>query len=212
MPRPTLALIVTAMCLFPSTPIALAQQPGNGPFGFRKGMTQAELEKIAGPLKPEQPGVYTPKRVPKPNPDFGLYALVMTPQTGLCAVMAGGRPVQTDASGTQIQAAFSSLKNTLARTYGAPKVADALRAGSTLNKPQDWTNALAKDARVLAAGWVLKGNPDGIGKIELSAIGLSSSKAYLTLTYGFDIPGACIEEVKQLRRATLNEPPKPGSM
>lgn len=212
--RRILAAIVTPMCLFLLTLIASAQGPGSGPFGLRKGLTKPEVEKLAGPLKPGQPGIFMTQRVPKPDPDFQRYALVITPKNGLCAIVAAGKTVEIDAFGTQIQSAFGSLKSSLTKTYGAPpKVDDVLRHGSNLDKPKDWAMGLASHHRVLAAGWVLEGNPAGIGKIELSATGLSRSKAYVTLTYGFDIPGACIEELKQLRRATVNERPStPGSM
>lgn len=203
--RPIQAVIVTPMCLFLLTLVATAQGPGSGPFGLRKGLTKPEVEKLAGPLKPGQPGIFMTQRVPKPDPDFQTYALVITPKNGLCAIMAAGKTVEIDAFGTQIQSAFGSLENSLTKTYGAPpKVDDLLRHGSTLDKPKDWAMGLAKGHRVLSATWALKSNRAGISTIALEATGLSSSKAYLWLTYGFDTPAACVEEIKQLRRATLN--------
>lgn len=195
------AAILSLVCLFVWPLTASAQKASTGPFGLRRGLTKVEAEKFAGPLTQEQPGIYKAARVPQPSPDFESYGLVITPSLGLCAILADGKTLQIDSRGTQIQSAFGSLKHALALKYGDPsRVDDFLRPGSKIDKPEEWALGLAKEERILSAAWKLKSNPAGLSVIRLDASGLSSSKAYLRLMFGFDNGDACADELKKMRR------------
>jgi len=202
-PQRLAAIVVASICALMAAPSVWSQTPV-GTFGFRKGMTRAELEKLSGPLQEEQPGVFTARRVPSPDAGFKRYGLVITPKTGLCGLLAGGYPIDVNGAGTEIQAAFASMRARLSREYGAtPRTIDRLGPGSGLTRPGDWSKALYKNERVLSALWRLGPNPSGLRLVELTAGGLSESKALLWLNYTFDVPGGCVNELKELRRASL---------
>ena len=180
---------------------AHAQVANRGLFGLRKGLTKVEAEKFAGPLQERPVGVYIVERVPRPDPDFESYGLVITPQAGLCAVLAAGKTINVDASGTQIQAAFAARKKALAQTYGEPgRVDDFIRPGSKLVKPTDWAAALAHEDRSLSAAWKLESNAAGISVLQLEATAFSPTKAYLKLIVGFDNGDGCFSELVTMRK------------
>lgn len=181
-------------------PVASAQSAGAGPFGLRKGMTLSEVEKFAGPLKADPPGIYKATRVPRPDPGLESYGLVIAPKIGLCAILGVGQTLQTDATGVQVQKAFLARKDSLAKVYGDPlRVSDYLRPKSKLGGPQDWMTALMRQERILAAFWSVTRDPGSVSSIQVEATGLNPTHGYLKVIVGFDNGDACIAELKALR-------------
>lgn len=189
------------VCLMMWVPPASAQGQTVGPFGLRKGLTKAEAEKISAPLEEGPAGIYRTERVPRPDAQFQSYWLVITPESGLCAVMAAGTAMEINPEGAQVRAAFAKARTSLAARYGEPAaVQDGLQRGSALTRPTDWSTSLAAQQRSLVAMWKLESHPAGIVAISLEAAGLNASRAYVRTVFGFDNEDGCIAELRNIRQ------------
>lgn len=197
----------STLLAFAALLLGTAQVP-SGPFGLHKGMTKAELQSVAGPLKEDQPAIYSTTRVPRPHPSFEAYSLVATPAYGLCKIVAIGNTLDMNAFGTQLQEEFARIEEPLTQKYGTPNKMDFLQSGSIWGDPQDWSMALAKEERTLADYWTTSLSPevnarDHLQAISLTAKALSNSRGYVVLSYEFDNASPCLEEVKRLKNAVF---------
>jgi hypothetical protein len=168
---------------------------GQGPFGFRKGMTREEAIRLVGAAAvnmTESTGDWLEvSTAPNPHPGFESYTLGFSPTQGLVKIIATGRNIQSNGFGAEIREAFERVRDALTAAYGKPDLDNFLLSGSIWNEPQDWTMGLRKKERVLAAYWLVsKGtldvnNPGCITGIKLEAVALSSEVGYLDLNYEF---------------------------
>jgi hypothetical protein len=191
--------MILALALSPLT--ASAQDSPPGPFGLRKGMTRAEIEKL-GPILDEGPsGILRVGRVPRPDPNYQSYWVVVTPRAGVCAVMAAGKTVLDDPNGALVQASFAKAKAALTEKYGEPVASvDTLVEGSTLGAPTQWTASLSAGQRTLAVAWKPAPGAEGVSAVSLEAAGVSDTRAYVRAVFAFDNQGDCISEFKRIRR------------
>nr|WP_235501690.1 hypothetical protein [Trabulsiella odontotermitis] len=114
--------------------------PAEGPFGLETALSQKNIEDMIGTkLKPLEGSVnlYTSEKLPKPNSDFEIYGLLISPKAGLCEIRAIGKNIDTDSYGLALQSKFEDLSNSLTSLYGSPKTADFLLSGSIWKDPQD---------------------------------------------------------------------------
>lgn len=176
-----------------------------GPFGLEQGMKLEEIQKFSK-LRMVQPHVYSTADVPLGHPAFEDYRLVITPQHGLCKVVAWTDDISSSAYGDSVKAKFESLFEALSSKYGNSKRFDFLRSGSIWDDAKDWMMSLAKGERHLVAYWDREEGsnlPDSINAIKLGTHGLDSRSAMIELGYEFRINSECSSWIKSKENSSL---------
>jgi len=174
-----------------------------GPFGLNAGDTVESISKFAKLEPTEDPGIYSVSRLPNGHPDIDDYRLVFGPATGLCKVTAWTPQAEAGVYGDEIRNDFRNWQEALTSKYGAPEKYDFLRAGSTWNEPSDWTTALAKKERILAAFWVIKPPADQVNRMGLEAVASISGKYMINIQYEFTNFEACRASLLSKKNANL---------
>ncbi|MDP9706456.1 UNVERIFIED_ORG: TolA-binding protein [Rahnella aquatilis] len=183
--------------------------PAEGPFGLEAGLSQKNIEDMIGTkLKPLEDSVnlYTSDKLPKPNADFVVYGLLISPKVGLCEIRAVGKNINTDSYGLALKAKFEDLTNSLTSLYGKAETTDFLLSGSIWKEPQDWMMGLAKKERFLSAVWKdskeehLKNN---INTIFIETRANTSAQGYTYLQYSFNNIDVCREEIEGAKKSSL---------
>ena len=178
-----------------------------GPLGLSKGMTLEEIKRHGNfTLTPEKTSVYSSPTLTNGHPDFERYTVILTPQHGLCKIMAIGKDVSTSVYGSELRSSFEGLSNALSTKYGKSNSAfNFLQAGSIWNEPNEWMMGLFKKERTLSSYWYdsKKKLPDSIHTISLSANALATSKGWITLNYEFDNVDDCIDLLQTKKNSNL---------
>lgn len=178
-----------------------------GPLGLTKGMTLEQLQKKGALVEGTQTFTYTAKNLASGHPDFESYMFVVTPEHGLCKVVALGKTINTNVFGADVKSEYESLLNAITAKYGAPSSTfDTLLAGSIWRDPNDWMMGLFKKERNLTSYWTLstiKNLPDSLQSIMISASGLSPNKGYIHLGYEFDNFDKCKKSIEAKTNANL---------
>ncbi len=178
---------------------------GNGPFGFEPGMKLEELKKIAK-LTQKRDFVYSTDKAPSGHSAFEEYRVLVTPQHGLCKIMAWTPEITTGAYGEGVKDKFDTLSEGLTAKYGKSKKFDYLKSGSIWDEPRDWMMSLFKDERVLSALWSRESGselPDTLESVDLEATGFDSGSAMIVLSYYFRNSDACIDWIKAQENSAL---------
>jgi len=178
---------------------------GTGPFGIEQGMKLEEIQKIAK-LREINPYIYSTEKLPAGHPAFDEYRFVVTPQHGLCKVVAWTHNIPSNAYGDGVKENFKSLFDAVTTKYGKSKEHDLLKAGSIWNEPQDWMMSLAEEERGLVAFWSRdKGSslPETISYIKLEVHGVSLSSAVIELGYEFQVYPECSKWINLQRNFSL---------
>lgn len=124
--------------------------------------------------------------VPTPHPDFGIYTVSLTPQTGVCRIYAISPNFQNDRNGAGIRAAYSRVKAGLVSKYGpATEQADGLRPGARDRGAGDFAGALDRKDRSLSSRWIVNGRTNDVMAIMLLASATDASTTALTIGYSF---------------------------
>ena len=140
------------------------------------------------------------------HPDFEFYSVVVTPEHGLCKLTLAGNDVATSTFGTELKNKFEDLLSALNGKYGPPSNSfDFLRAGSIWNEPRDWMMGLLRKERTLASFWGGRNTtlPDFLQSISITASALSTTKAFIRISYEFDNIDACMQTLKTKRNSKL---------
>ena len=177
-----------------------------GPFGLSMGMTLPEIKKIASVQATKSPHIYVLSSVPTPHTDIDRYTIFLTPNNGLCKIIASGKTLATSVYGDRVKQEFESFETALKEKYGANKKFDFLRSGSIWNEGKDWMMGLLKKERTLGAFWdeQEKSNlVDSIHSVQLEAVALSREQGYVRLTYEFSNVRACLAEDRAESRKAL---------
>lgn len=182
--------------------------PADGPFGFKQGLTRAEVESMAGDsstLLPGSKNAYLLNTAPKPHGAFENYVVVIGDASGLCVVRGIGKDITSSRHGIQLKSSFDEMEATLSELYGASEKTDRLLPGSIWKEPEDWMMGLVKEERYLFAQWPRKGQ---VLKNELDSVALgvrakSSDTGYLVLEYLFQNHEQCTEESKAAEKGAL---------
>jgi hypothetical protein len=164
-------------------------QERSGPFGFEAGMTREQIIQVVGlgAVKESDADTLILTAAPKAHPDFGYYALKVSPGSGLMKIIAMGKDIPTDAFGSEMKNAYTGLSDQLAAVYGKPNHRlDRLNNGSIWFGPDDWMMALLKGDRMLACSWMEMPLPDKISFIRLEVVAKSKDTGFLSLTYEFE--------------------------
>ena len=123
------------------------------PFGLKMGMT---IEEIAEQCEEEpsfaKDDIYFIKPVKK-HPLFSYYAVYVNEKTGLYQIRAISDSMTCNDYGTEIQNAFNSVKDRIAKTYGKPRIINKVDPTSIWKDDKYWFQALKDGARQLSAIW-----------------------------------------------------------
>ncbi|WP_155914538.1 hypothetical protein [Asticcacaulis sp. AC460] len=154
-----------------------------GPFGIKMGAQVKDL-KVVEKHDMSAPWEAYSISVPQPNSEFESYMIVLTPQTGVCKVLAIGKTYEDDRYGTSVRSAYDKLKSALSQKYGQPKDYDFLSSGALWKDSEDFAASLDKNERTLASFWSVPLDASNeIADIQLSAEGASLSDTYISLSY-----------------------------
>lgn len=160
----------------------------DGPFGIEMGK---QPEEYGG--KPIDDGYYDVPNPPRRHPDFVLYYVDSTPETGICRVTAGSRRIDNDAYGTRTRGLFREIVSQVEKTYGAPKITDRFY-GTVPGSPSMWMWELKTRDRRLSARWRAADGaklPGHITEILLAAYSNVVDQGALLLTYSLKNADAC---------------------
>jgi hypothetical protein len=168
-----------------------------GPFGFNYGMTKEQVIAIVGKdaVLKDQDYLLRVSNAPSPDPAFEAYLLVISPTKGLLKIMATGKTIESSAYGTELKVGFMSVRDSVARRYGAPSENfDFVQPGSALNQPSDWMAGLLKKDRKLGATWEFaptekkprEAKDDHLTGIFIETMGLRRNTGWVTLSYEFE--------------------------
>ncbi len=184
-----------ALLIFALFPLAIFAAP----FGLKMGMT---LDQIAEQCEEEpsyvKDDVYLVKPIKK-HPLFSYYAVYVNEKTGLYQIRAISDSVTCNKYGTEIQNAFNSVKDRIAKTYGRPKIINKLDSNSIWTEDSYWFQALKDGARQLSAIWGEKTElADGLVSVALDCVADTDAfhyqDAHLVLYYYFNNAGSVEDE------------------
>jgi hypothetical protein len=190
-------------------PSEVQQPAAKGPFGLAAGMNEDSVRKatrqFSAVASASGTGFFSATSVPRPHQSFESYLFRIGPTEGLCKIMAVGVDVEMNSFGKQLKEEFDRLVETLTEKYGAAESFDYLTRGSIWDEPEDWSMALAKQERTLAATWEFKPAraEDSVQNVLLEAKANSRSKGFVTLTYEFANHKGCLKELKKATTPVL---------
>ena len=179
---------VLLIFIFTILPVALFAAP----FGLKMGMT---LDEIAEQCEEEpsfmKDDIYLVKPK-KSHPLFSYYAVYVNEKTGLYQIRAISDSVTCNKYGTEIQNAFNSVKDRIAKTYGKPRIINKVDSSLSEYMRQDkmWFDNLKNGAQQLSAIWGEKTElTDNLETVALDCVAdtdfISYDKAHLVLYYYF---------------------------
>ncbi|MBD8725734.1 hypothetical protein IFT43_20430 [Oxalobacteraceae sp. CFBP 13708] len=185
----------------------IAKKSYDGPFGLAAGISVAELKSMGFEESEVTPGVLrgTP---PKPFSEPGEYAIVATPEAGLCRIRATFDVATVNGAGDQIKAKVDQLAETLQLKYGkhSTKI-DYISRDVYRRNAEFWMMALREDSVVYAYDWssgkTEQAMPNRLANIEVVANAIDSSSGFAAINYNFDNREACMTEAKKLKAANL---------
>lgn len=178
--------------------VVLTGQALAGPFGLEKGMTLEQLKKIAA-IKEIATYAYRSSTLPNGHPDFDVYTLLVTPQHGLCKVVATSKSIETSVYGTELHRKFESIESSLEKKYGKHTDRfDDVPPGSIWKEPHEFMMGLKLKERDLLTAWTSDGAtlPDHLKSIVLKAVAESEQRGSLVIAYEFDNVTDCLNARK----------------
>lgn len=119
-----------------------------GVFGFRKGMTLSQVQRLGlGNVTFHRGNTYFINNPRKPS-DVDSISLIIPPNEGLLSVTFFLN-IESNPYGDEIKLRFNELYSVLVKKYGKGKKVDTLRSGSSLSKPKDWLKGIKEGDRKL---------------------------------------------------------------
>jgi hypothetical protein len=161
-----------------------AQQQRTEPFGFKMGMTKAEVIAAVGAKSVQRDTGDTLKltRAPNSQSDFEFYLVTISSNSGVAKVSGITKDIKTNASGESLQEKFKEFQAAIENKYGkATQMYDFVDAGSMWKSPQDWMMGLLKNDRNLLASWDFNQGASISEKAEASA----SDVGWIIVQYEF---------------------------
>ena len=139
-------LFLMIMAMLPALAMA-------SPFGLKMGMSIKEIAKECDG-KPEfvknDAYIIKPK---KSHPSFEYYFVFVDKNKGLYQIKALSSAISTNDYGTELQSAFNTTKDRVAKRYGEPTIRDEIDPESAFQDGNYWMYTLKGGARTLAAIW-----------------------------------------------------------
>ena len=154
------------------------------PFGFKAGMTKAQIIAALGEdaVQKDNGDTLILTKAPKPHPDFPFYIVCVSASKGFAKVRALSNEIQSNSFGGAIKDKFQEIRTALESKYGKPtQVADGVMDGSVWDEPEDWMMGLANEERLLSAVW----KPAAGVMLGLEAQASSSSEGRVSVQYEF---------------------------
>lgn len=126
----------------------------SAPFGLSMGMTLDDLTEACDGADPEhiEDDCYYVFPVKK-HPLFKRYVAFVDSDKGLYCIRAVSDDISTNRYGTEIQNAFSEIKERVSKTYGRPRIIDEIESDSLYTDDRDWVRSLEDGSRMYAAIW-----------------------------------------------------------
>ena len=163
------------------------------PFGLKMGMT---IEEIAEQCEDEpsfvKDDVYLVTPIKK-HPLFSYYAVYVNENTGLYQIRAISDSVTCNDYGTEIQNAFNTVKDRIAKVYGKPRIINKVdpSLSSYMREDKWWFHNLRDGAQQLSAVWGERTTlADNLVSVALDCVAdtaaFSYDKAHLVLYYYFE--------------------------
>lgn len=209
----------------------LMSQAFAGPFGLSQGMAIEDVVKLGQFVPAEGTYTYVAKTVANGHADFDTYSILLTPQQGLCGVVAVSKDISSNAYGHQIKQKFHTLTSAMAQKYGYPQVSLDLSRTFDFSRnfgfwnmdgmwieDNTWMDGLLNRTRALNASWEGMNRiivseesiptpnhilPDSLVRIRLHALARSASRGYIRLEYRFSNYAACVEAVDSNKNSNL---------
>ena len=171
------------------------------PFGLKMGMT---VEEIAEQCEEEpsyfEDDIYLVKPIKK-HPLFSYYAVYVNEKNGLYQIRAISDSMTCNDYGTEIQSAFNTVKERIAKVYGKPRIIDKVDSSLSEYMRQDkwWFSNLKNGAQQLSAIWGEKTElSDNLTIVALDCVADNSvfhfEDAHLVLCYYFKNASAVEDE------------------
>lgn len=166
----------------------------SNPFGLDLDKHPAEYD---GCFQPEEyePYWYGCKTVPKPHPEFELYAIQYVEGVGICAVTAVSKTIENDSYGFTTKRRVDAIAKQLKQKYGVETLKfDRLLYGSIWDDPDDWMMGVHQNERFYFYGWDSdKGFKPGGEVIELvvSAVAGASDAGNVRVEFYFKRQPQC---------------------
>lgn len=209
----------------------LMSQAFAGPFGLSQGLPIEEVVKLGQFVPAEGIYTYVAKTVTNGHTDFDNYRILLTPQQGLCSVVADSKEIYSNAFGHQLRRKFHELTSALSQKYGYPQVSLDFSRTFDFSKnfgfwnmegmwieDNTWMDSLLDRSRSLTATWE-EGNrtavseeslptpditlPDSLVRIRVNALARAASRGYLRVEYRFSNYAACVAAVDLKKNSNL---------
>ncbi|WP_156878692.1 hypothetical protein [Roseomonas gilardii] len=183
-------LAVSALLLVLSCVSAHSQ-----PFGISEGTPRSAI-KIEEEVRPGWLRIVPPRK----HPEFELFHVQITQETGVCRLSAAGITHSNDRYGRSVRSAFQEVREQLEATYGKSGLNDFLKTGALWKNDEEWVMSIRQNERIFQAAW---GKPsgapikNGVTEVLLNVAALDQSKSYLRLQFVFSNFDKC----ERLRKA-----------
>ena len=187
MTQPFLSLMVAALVL------SLSHNAEAQPFGLEMG-TPIEALDVREEGSSRQRGFFNLETVPKPHSKFVTYSALANEQLGVCEVIGWGTVHEDDASGTQVQSDFNSVKAQLVLKYGPVDTLSMLFPNAKWGEDNEWVKSIYENERLHSARWRTDDGLrliDNITSISLRVSAFALNEAKLSLSYTFSNSENC---------------------
>jgi len=190
--------------------VAKPAGPGvQGPFGFERGMTRAQVIALVGKdavdSKDSQGDSLWLYTAPKPHPAFDSYLLSISPEHGLLRIVGSGKTIEVGDAGSDLKEAFDTIVKAVAQKYGKPTdTHDFCTGGAECDSERFWMMSLQDKNRVLSTVWVLDANPvNEVKAISVQAKALSINKGYVVYACEFEGWSQYVDEKRAKQNANF---------
>lgn len=148
-----------------------------GPFGITMGSQIASLDTSeTGPK-------VTLNSVPKPHPQFDMYSVWNSDETGVCLILAFSTMFENDRSGRNIRISFDKFAEALDKKYGNRTKYDQ-HFGGIWKESDEWVMSIRQNERVFGAAWETPpADAENIAHVEMQVLALSSDTSVIKLIY-----------------------------
>lgn len=185
----------------------VASKTYDGPFGLAASMPVAELTRLDFKPMESNSTIYT-GIAPKPMEGIDDYAVLATPETGVCRIMANTNISVVNGSGDQIKERVDQLAELVATKYGkhSSKI-DFVGEDVYRRNPEYWMMALKEDSAVYGYTWktgkTATALPEDVDRIEISAGAVRTDGGWAQIRYTFKNIDACNSDNKKRKAASL---------
>lgn len=179
----------------------------DGPFGLAGRMSIQELERLGFKPMPDRPDLFlgTP---PKPLQDAESYAVMASPNVGVCRIMARVPVPVVNGSGDQLKEKADQLADVMQVKYGkySSKVEYA-RQDVYRRNPQFWMMGLKEDSVAYAYDWeagkTTQPLPADLETIEIDTSASDITSGYVVIKYTYKNLDACRKEREKRKANSL---------